>query len=461
MPLKSLPSPTKLKALANEHYPPISGWPQVVLILAGVYNIVFGLWAIFCPSHYFAITGLEAVNGNLWQCIGMIVALYGVAYLISSSDISRYWPIVAIGLVGKVFGPIGYLWGLFAGEATGGMFWIILFNDLVWWIPFSLILFKLINKNWRKNQGIESTISNSTLDSYSKIYKASKDNSLLFVFLRHFGCTFCQQALKQIADDYSKIIKKGVTPVLIHMGDEENFKQFIDKNNLEGCLQIEDKQQVFYSIFEMPRAGLNKAFTGSILKDAIKAAREIGSTVGTLNGDGYQLGGAALIENRKITRLRKNKDVRNDFSYLNFATEKEKKTSSKTEKKNKQSADSLTLYYDEACPVCKIEVDMLKSITKPELVSYVDISSEDFKAPKGKTKEELMAEIHAQTANGEWVTGMEVFRKLYTHTPYSTVFNLTGLPVLKQIFDLGYVVFAKVRPYLPGRKANCQGSCSV
>ncbi len=462
MSLKSLPSPTKFKELASEHSPLISGWPQVVLMLAGVYNILFGLWAIFFPSHYFALTGLDAVNGNLWQCIGMIVALYGVAYLISSTDISRYWPIVAIGLVGKIFGPIGYLWGLFTGESSTGMFWIILFNDLIWWVPFSLILFKVINKNWRKSQGIQNSFSESTFNSYSEVYKASKDNDLLFIFLRHFGCTFCQQALKQTTDEYKNLNKKGITPVLVHMGEEESFKKFIEEKKLKDCFEIEDKQQVLYSLFGMPRATLSKAFTRSIVKDAIKIAKEIGSTVGTLQGDGYQLAGAALVEKRKLTRIRKNKDVRNDFSYLEFVTEKEKEKKSTSKKETgKKSEDALTLYYDEACPVCKIEVDMLKSITKPELVSYVDISPEDYKAPKGKTKEELMAEIHAQTEDGEWVTGMEVFRKLYKHTPYSTVFNLTGLPVLKQICDFGYIVFAKIRPYLPGRKENCNGSCST
>lgn len=77
---------------------------------------------------------------ELWQCIGMIVGVYGVAYIIAARDPVRYWPIVFVGLLGKLLGPIGFLYS----ALQGGLPWIagliILTNDIVWWIPFGLVL---------------------------------------------------------------------------------------------------------------------------------------------------------------------------------------------------------------------------------------------------------------------------------------------------------------------------------
>jgi len=154
MALKSIPSSTKLKDLAANHRPPLSGWPQLVLIVAGVYNIIFGLWAVVFPSQIFKLIELPANNSILLRYIGLVAALYGVAYLIASTDIFRYKPIITIGLVIKTLASIGYFLFYFIGETTCGMFWVLLFSHLLWLIPLSIIEFKIINQNWRITQNI-------------------------------------------------------------------------------------------------------------------------------------------------------------------------------------------------------------------------------------------------------------------------------------------------------------------
>ena len=77
---------------------------------------------------------------ELWQCIGMIVGVYGVAYAFAASDAHRYWPIVFVGLLGKLFGPIGFLNAAINGTLPWIAGWVNVTNDLVWWIPFSLVL---------------------------------------------------------------------------------------------------------------------------------------------------------------------------------------------------------------------------------------------------------------------------------------------------------------------------------
>lgn len=64
----------------------------------------------------------------------------GIGYLVAARNPIRHWPIVLVGLLGKILGPIGFVWS----AAQGKIDWIfgvnILTNDLIWWVPFTLIL---------------------------------------------------------------------------------------------------------------------------------------------------------------------------------------------------------------------------------------------------------------------------------------------------------------------------------
>jgi small multidrug resistance pump len=114
---------------------------KVVLKLAGIYNVIWGSIVIFFPYLMFDLAGMERPNyPELWQCVGMIVGVYGLGYWIAASDPIRHYPIVLVGFLGKIFGPIGFAQALWTGRFSAFFGLNILFNDLIWWIPFFLIL---------------------------------------------------------------------------------------------------------------------------------------------------------------------------------------------------------------------------------------------------------------------------------------------------------------------------------
>lgn len=124
-------------------------WMRLTLILAGLYNLAWGSLVVLLPAWSFRIGGLftpghdaidPALYLHLWQCIGMIVGVYGVGYLAASTDPFRHWPIVLVGFLGKVFGPIGAIEGALAGRLPWSILWTNLTNDLIWLGPFALIL---------------------------------------------------------------------------------------------------------------------------------------------------------------------------------------------------------------------------------------------------------------------------------------------------------------------------------
>lgn len=121
---------------------PTPTWMRYVLLAAAAYNLLWGAFTIAFPHALFDWIGAERPNyPGLWQCIGMIVGVYGIGYGIAATDPVRHWPIVLVGLLGKIFGPMGFIdQALLRGTFPIEFGITIVTNDLIWWIPFALIL---------------------------------------------------------------------------------------------------------------------------------------------------------------------------------------------------------------------------------------------------------------------------------------------------------------------------------
>jgi small multidrug resistance pump len=120
-------------------------WMTAALLTAGVYNLAWGTWTVLFPTMSFAFSGMQfpdkpLLYPQLWQGIGMIVGVYGIAYILAARDPVAHWEIVFVGFLGKFFGPIGLAFGVFTGESRPEALATIVPNDLIWWVPFVLIL---------------------------------------------------------------------------------------------------------------------------------------------------------------------------------------------------------------------------------------------------------------------------------------------------------------------------------
>jgi len=119
---------------------------RLVFALAAIYNIGFGLWAGLWPRAFFDIVEMAPPNyPGLWQCLGMVVGLYGVLYASAAWQPEQAKLIIAVGLAGKILGPIGLAMTIHSGEWPWRTFTLVAFNDLIWWLPFTLFLLEGTN----------------------------------------------------------------------------------------------------------------------------------------------------------------------------------------------------------------------------------------------------------------------------------------------------------------------------
>lgn len=115
---------------------------RVTFIFAGTYNICWGIYSSLDPQWLFRYTGMPAQNHpEIFSCLAMVIGLYGILYLDVARRPSSGWLIAAVGLAGKVLGPIGLGWLIATGSWPISAIILCLTNDFIWWIPFSLYLF--------------------------------------------------------------------------------------------------------------------------------------------------------------------------------------------------------------------------------------------------------------------------------------------------------------------------------
>src|SRR5213596_2746217 len=114
---------------------------RAVFVGAGVYNIAWGIWSSIDPQWLFRLTGLPPLNHpSIFACLAMVVGLYGILYLEVARVPERGWLLAAVGLAGKILGPIGLTVLLIRGLWPMSTIILCITNDLIWWLPFGLYL---------------------------------------------------------------------------------------------------------------------------------------------------------------------------------------------------------------------------------------------------------------------------------------------------------------------------------
>jgi len=118
------------------------------------------------------------------------------------------------------------------------------------------------------------------------------------------------------------------------------------------------------------------------------------------------------------------------------------------------------VFYDGECPLCLREIKLLRRLDRKDRIRFTDISAPSFSPEShGMSMKEFMDEIRGRLPDGEWIKGVEVFRRLYAAVGLKSVVSLTRLPGISHGLEFGYRVFAKNRLRLTGRCDD--GTCTI
>lgn len=114
---------------------------RLTFLVAGIYNVAWGIFSALRPGWLFEFAGMAPPRyPEVFACLAMVVGLYGLLYLEVARRPERGWLLAAVGLAGKVLGPIGLLVLILRGQWPPATVILVATNDLVWWLPFALYL---------------------------------------------------------------------------------------------------------------------------------------------------------------------------------------------------------------------------------------------------------------------------------------------------------------------------------
>ena len=300
-------------------------WMRPILQAAGAYNLAFGAFVILFPNALFQWIGVEnPTYPAIWQCVGMVVGVYGVGYLIAAANPFRHWPIVLVGLLGKVLGPLGFIYAAATGQLPWTFGIVNIFNDLIWLLPFASILFGAFsyhNNTASSNHRItfEGVLRSFRSSRGSTLAQLSAEKPLLLIFLRHFGCTFCREALADLRDQREEIENSGVHIALVHMSPPMQAAQALETYDLYDLHRFSDPRCQLYEAFELERGSLMQLFGPKVWWRGLLAGFIGGHGIGMLAGDGFRMPGVFMLDDSKVIYAFHAKSAADRPSYIEFS----------------------------------------------------------------------------------------------------------------------------------------------
>jgi len=124
----------------------------------------------------------------------------------------------------------------------------------------------------------------------------SESQPVLLVFLRHFGCIFCRQALKDIGEKLAYFEKNNTEIIFVHMSDMAAANEYFEQFGLAGVKSISDPETKLYGAFGLVKGSFTQLYGLSVWAKGIKAATTEGIGFSTKQiGDSFQMPGIFVI----------------------------------------------------------------------------------------------------------------------------------------------------------------------
>ena len=171
---------------------------------------------------------------------------------------------------------------------------------------------------FRSNQVDAGLLASYRAQTGQTLAEITAKQTVLLVFLRHFGCTFCREATEEISKKRGSIEAGGAHLAFVHLGTEEKALSFFTPYGLQDAPRFADPDGKLYEVFGLARAELRQYLNQeSILRMLVAWLN--GHFVGLPAGDVQRMPGAFLLVNGEIRKAFRHKLVSDRPDYLALA----------------------------------------------------------------------------------------------------------------------------------------------
>ncbi len=123
---------------------------------------------------------------------------------------------------------------------------------------------------------------------------------------------------------------------------------------------------------------------------------------------------------------------------------------------NMKKENKLKVYYDGLCILCSREIVHYQKQVGAERIEFIDICSAEFDAKsEGLDPFQVHKIMHVRKPDGSLATRVQAFIEIWERLPrYRKLASLAKIKIVNQGLEVGYSLFASIRPLLPRRKKS-------
>ena len=165
---------------------------------------------------------------------------------------------------------------------------------------------------------LASVLATTLTESGRSLQELAAGGTILLVFLRHFGCSYCRQSISDVAEVAAELAVKSVQPVFVHLGTPERARPYFDYYGLGTVERVSDPDAALYGSgpFALPRQHplshflIPKNWKGWLTH----SLRQHG--IGMIREDSYQMPGIFVLRDGAIVNAFRFKDISDQPDYL-------------------------------------------------------------------------------------------------------------------------------------------------
>ena len=158
-----------------------------------------------------------------------------------------------------------------------------------------------------------------TTNNGRTLTQISTEKPTLLVFLRHFGCQFCREAMSELAKMRPKFAMQNIELDFVHMAENEIAEDYFKKFKLEGVQHISDQTCRYYAAFGLVKGSVTQLFGLQSWFRGFSAMAKYGNDTGSQLGNSFQMPGAFMIFESEIRDSYVHKTASDRPDYLKLA----------------------------------------------------------------------------------------------------------------------------------------------
>jgi len=103
-------------------------------------------------------------------------------------------------------------------------------------------------------------LSNMKTNIGKSLKEISDEKPVLLVFLRHFGCVFCKEAMDDLSALKKELEDKNFKLVFVHMAEDKVAQEYLHEYNLGDSAHISDLDCKFYTAFRLTKGSFSQLY---------------------------------------------------------------------------------------------------------------------------------------------------------------------------------------------------------